>query len=472
MNSKILILDDDISVLNSFQLYLQESGHTLVLCQSAEEAISKFKQEPQNYICAFIDFQLKNEFGEQESIGHEVAKDLHEIDPSLYAVMMSGDNSKEALQSWLSVGIDKFIYKPLSSDQISSFVQYAKELHTERNPYHSQSIVNDHGLVGISQNIKSVSKLTKKFAPYDETVLIMGETGTGKELIAKALHEQSKRVNKPFIAINCAAISGNLFESELFGHVKGAFTGADSNKLGKFREAHGGTIFLDEIHHLTLNQQAKILRVIQEKAVVPVGDKIEYKVDFRLICASKPRLRELSLKNEFLIDLFFRISSLNIEVEPLRKRHDDIDVLVRYFQKLIEKKDGSYKRIAPSAMKLLQEYSWPGNVRELKKVITELYLTIDRSTIKPVDLPSYIKKNHSSVIVEDGMTMIDLDEKQREQKRLLINNVMPKVSNNKTKAAELLSMKRSTFIWHLHDLGLFERYDTKKNKKKPDLTMV
>ena len=237
---------------------------------------------------------LPNEFGEQEAFGHNIAKELKKLNPSLYIVMMSGDDSKTALNAWLSSGIEKFIYKPLKEDLIYAFTEHALALFQERNPQPENTIINHHGLVGVSDHMKQIVKLIRKFSPSNEAVLVSGETGTGKELVARAIHKQSKRSNRPFIALNCAAIAESLFESELFGHVKGAFTGAESNRPGKFREAEGGTLFLDEIHHLTLGQQAKILRVIQEKIITPVGGKQEYHVDFRLICASKPNLREQS----------------------------------------------------------------------------------------------------------------------------------------------------------------------------------
>lgn len=469
MKPKILVIDDHPSVLSSFQLYLEDTPATLVLCSSSDEAIQKFRTAPQNYACAFIDYLLANEFGEQEATGHKVAEKLKRLNPSLYVVMMSGDDSKEALHAWLSSGVEKFIYKPLKEELIDTFIDHSLDLYKERNPQPRSKLINHYGLVGVSENIKQVVRLSKKFAPTDETVLITGETGTGKELIAKAIHKESKRASKPFIALNCAAITESLFESELFGHVKGAFTGADSNKLGKFREASGGTIFLDEIHHLSLTQQAKILRVIQEKAVMPVGDGREHDVDFRLICASKPSLRQRSINNKFLLDLFFRISSLNIDVAPLRDRTNDIGSLINFFQQTIGDKLGTFKQLSPAALKRLKEYHWPGNVRELQKVMGELYFVVDHHTIRHSDLPKVILENTSTVDIESGMTMIDLEERQRQQKRLLIKSVMKDVENNKSQAAKILGMKRSTFIWLMQDLEIYNLFG---NKNQVDVKWI
>ena len=461
MRPKILVIDDDTSVLSAFQIYLEDVPVTLTLCSSGDKAIEKLRQAPDEYICAFVDYLFANEFGELEPLGHQIAKELKVLNPTLYVVMMSGNSSKEALNTWLSSGVEKFIYKPLKSELINAFIDHALAFHGERTLQSKNKIINYHGLVGVSQNFKRVVKLIKKFAPTDETVLISGETGTGKELIARAIHLESERANQPFIAINCAALTENLFESELFGHVKGAFTGAHSNSLGKFREAHRGTVFLDEIHHFSLKQQAKILRVIEEKAVMPVGDSREYDVDFRLICASKPDLRECAINNEFLIDLFFRISSLNIDVAPLRERTDDIEPLIRFFQKSMEKSLGLSKLLSPAALDCLKEYRWLGNIRELQKVMRELYLLIDSNTIDYSDIPKVILEGTSKLVYKEIKTMTEIEEKHRQEKRLLIQSVMKKAKNNKSEAARVLGMKRSTFIWLMQDLDIYDPLDRK-----------
>ena len=450
MHPKILIIDDDACVLESFQIYLKNTSAELVLTSSSEEAVTIFRQAPHLYACVFVDYVLVNEFGEQDAIGHKIAEKLKEIKPSLYVVMMSGDDSKEALHTWLSSGMEQFVYKPLKEELIQTFIEYALNRFQEQYPQVNNKLINHYGFVGISEHTHRIVRLIDKFAPLDETVLVSGETGTGKELVVQAIHKQSKRAGKSLIAINCAALTETLFESELFGHVKGAFTGADSNKLGKFREAAGGTLFLDEIHRLTIAQQAKILRVIQERVVTPVGGKQEYHVNFRLICAGKPNLRKYAIDNKFLIDLFFRISSLNIEILPLRERVEDITSLVRFFQKNIEDKFGICKHISSAALKKFHEYSWPGNVRELEKIIRELYFVVEQHTINDSDLPGVILEGEES----GDITMADLEERQRNQKRMLIKSTMDKTKNNKTQAAKLLGMKRSTFIWLMQDLDI------------------
>ena len=449
MNPNILIVDDDLCVLESFRMYFKSIPGELVLSSSPEEALSIFQRSPRRYACVFVDYVLVNEFGEREAVGHKIAEKIKEINPAVYVVMMSGDDSKEALHTWLASGMEQFIYKPLKEELIQAFIEHALNRFREQYLQVNNKLISHYGFVGVSEHIRRIVGLIKKFAPLDETVLVSGETGTGKELVVGAVHKQSKRMGKPFIAINCAALTETLFESELFGHVKGAFTGADSDKLGKFREANGGTLFLDEIHRLTMAQQAKILRVIQERVVAPVGGKREYRLDFRLICAGKPNLRKSAIDNKFLIDLFFRISSLNIEILPLRERIEDIAPLVRFFQKKMEEKFGVFKYFSPSALKKIHEYSWPGNVRELEKIIRELYFVVDQNTINDSDLPATMSESEAS----GEMSMADLEDRHRHQKRALIRSVMDKTKNNKTQAAKLLGMKRSTFVWLMQDLG-------------------
>ena len=461
MKPKILVIDDDSLVLNAFQMYLRKimSEKDLTLCLSFDEAIQEFRKNPQSYACAFIDYRLKNEFGEEERIGHKLAQKLKELNPRLYMVMMSGDDSKEALNHWLSSGIEKFLYKPLQEELIHAFIEQSLAIYEESHHHLQDKVVNYHGLIGVSENTRKVVNLTKKFAPTDESVLITGETGTGKEIIARAIHKDSKRSRGPFVALNCAAISEGLFESILFGHVKGAFTGAGSHQLGKFREADGGTLFLDEIHQLNEAHQAKLLRAVQEKSVMPVGGQKEINVDFRLVCASKPHLRESSMDNEFLPDLFFRISSLNIDVLPLRSRVDDILPLVSFFQQSMEEKFGTHKVISPTALKKLQIYSWPGNVRELQKIMGELYFVVDHSHIKPSDLPKSILESTPSFGMDGLTTMDDLKEQQVSQKVHLIKSTMKKVGNNKTMAAKILGMNRSTFVWTMKELGIYSLFE-------------
>ena len=457
MTPKILVLDDEPLVLGAFENYLSEFHHNLVLHTSPDKALEEFRKSPQDYACAFIDYIFINEMKEREALGHRIAEDLKNLNHNIYTIIMSGDESKEALEVWLSSTVDKFIYKPFKGEQVHTFAEYSLARHQESCSYLDDEVINYHGLVGASQNIKWVANMLKKVAPTDETLLITGETGTGKEIIAKAAHNTSKRSKGPFVAINCAAIAKDLIDSTLFGHTRGAFTGAVSDRLGKFREAHGGTLFLDEIHHLTKEQQAKLLRVIEERIVCPVGSEKEIKVDFRLICASKPELKEQSRQNEFLPDLFYRISSLDIHVTPLRERASDIPHLIKFFQKNINENTSikKIKTISSPAMRHLQKYHWYGNVRELKRVIESLYISVDHNHIESYDLPQSIFNPSKEIEINNSkMKMRDLEGEQRKQKINLIQSAIEQAKNNQTLAAKILGMKRTTLISTIEKLGI------------------
>ena len=241
---KILIVDDDPCVLDAFGLYFKNISGELVSASSPDEGLEIFRKEPRNYVCAFVDYRMPDEFGEEEAIGHKIAEKLKEINPYVYVIMMSGDDSKEALDTWLSSGIERFVYKPLKEELIHAFVEHALERFQEQDSQWGNKPINHYGFIGVSEHTRRIVRLIEKFATLDETVLVSGETGTGKELVVRALYRQSKRASKPFVAINCAALTETLFESELFGHVKGAFTGADSNKLGKVQGGGGRNPFL------------------------------------------------------------------------------------------------------------------------------------------------------------------------------------------------------------------------------------
>ena len=390
----ILVADDDPSVLSAFEtaLYGREDI-ALQLYSSSQEALSVLGKNPFLFALAFVDYYFKEE---GPPLGHELARQLKALNSYLCVCLISGDKSPEALEKWLRAGVDKFMYKPLDKNFITSMVNYAVDaFHTQfsvsfassSQKAHLREVQEKMGLIGISENIQHVAYQTLKFASTSESVLILGETGTGKEIVAKAIHNISFRRENPFIVVNCAAMTESLFESEFFGYTKGAFTGAQSNKKGKFELAHKGTLFLDEIHHLTLSQQAKILRAIQEKKVLPVGGSKEIPVDFRLVSASKPDLENRSEKKDFLIDLYYRISTLDIHITSLRTRPEDIKPLVHFFQSRNLHEHLSQKIFLPTTMDLLREYSWRGNVRELEKLVRKLSITVEGSSIHPEHLP-------------------------------------------------------------------------------------
>jgi transcriptional regulator with PAS, ATPase and Fis domain len=300
------------------------------------------------------------------------------------------------------------------------------------------------GIIGQSRIIRGVFTQIIKVAPTDSTVLILGESGTGKELVAAGIYEHSLRKEGPFIKINCVAIPENLLESELFGHEKGAFTGAISQKIGKFEMAHGGTIFLDEIGDMPLTTQAKLLRVLQEKEFERVGGTKTIKVDVRFIIATNKNLPEMVKKGQFRDDLYYRINVFSINLPPLRERREDIPYLVDYFLS----QDSKHARISPLALQIIAGYSWPGNIRELKNTIERAAVLTETGTIEPAHLPLHV----AGVITADSLheqsiESLTVDDRLDEVEKGLIIEALTRTGGVQVKAAELLGINQRS-LWH------------------------
>ena len=307
----------------------------------------------------------------------------------------------------------------------------------ERGNISSTDLKKTHGIIGESDAMKKIYTSIAKAASTPATVLITGESGTGKELVSRAIHYSSSSASNPFVPVNCAGIPEGLLESELFGHVKGAFTGANETRAGFFQTAEGGTIFLDEISDTSISMQAKVLRVLQEKEVCMVGSTRPRKVSVRIIAATNKYLLDLVEKGLFREDLYFRLNVITITLPPLRERGDDILLLIRYFADRFAREMGnSVPEFSDSALEVLKSYHWPGNVRELENVINRLVVMCDRDVIDVPDLPSLMR---FSAIREKGFTR-PLIEVEIEY----IKNVLASVEGNKTKAAEILKIDRKT----------------------------
>jgi len=307
-----------------------------------------------------------------------------------------------------------------------------------------------HGIVGSSEAIKSLIEVVKKVAETDSTVLITGESGTGKSLIAKAIHFLSHRKNSPFVTINCAAIPETLLEAELFGYEKGAFTGAHSSKKGKFELADGGTIFLDEIGDMPLPLQAKILRVLQDKEIEPLGSEKVVRVDVRIIAATNQDLIKLVQEGKFREDLYYRLSVIPIHVPPLRDRKDDIPVLVEHFLDLYNRKYQKNLRISPDAMEVLIEYDWPGNIRELENTVERMVVMNDR-TVKATDLPPHILAFRRRTL---GENYVSLPEKIRETEVERIIEALEKTGYVKSRAAKILGYTLRQLDYRIKKYGI------------------
>lgn len=370
MKHSILLIDDDVAYRRSTTSFLEDEGFFVRAVDSGDEGIALVRQQLFPFSLALVDYHMP------EMKGPETIQKLREQDSSLTVLALSGDDSVIAHNESLESGAFFFINKVIGDAKFLGILHRAcREIERRTKPvvisphHDNQKLIASIGMVGVSEAMAEIARLVLKFAPSPDSILIRGENGTGKERVAKAIHQHSTRKTKPFVAVNCAAIPESLIESELFGHEKGAFTGAIRPRIGHFEAAEGGTIFLDEIGEMPKHLQATLLRVLQEKVITPVGSTASRKVDFRLISATNAPLETLIAEKNFREDLFFRLNVLPITIKPLRDRPEDIPVLAQSFLNKANQESGEQKVLLASVAEELQKMKWPGNVRELEHCI-------------------------------------------------------------------------------------------------------
>ncbi len=387
MKPTILAIDNDPLVLKALTILFGDKELDIVTATSGPQGIALFKESPEKFPIVLLDYDMKANNGEG-MYGDEVAHVLKSILDTVRIVMVSGmEDAEDVVKNCLAAGAEKFICKGMDSSYLLSTVeamlleiQDTDTQETESERRHKVSRVLK--MVGHSRELAKLAELISRFSNFDEPVLIQGESGVGKECIARAVHENSLRKGKPFVAINCAAFGKDVLESELFGHERGSFTGAVSKKIGLFEQANSGTIFLDEIGDMPLDLQVKILRALQEKTIQPVGGTPK-KIDFRVVAATHCNLKLMAEQNRFRQDLYYRLKYLTVEVPPLRERPEDIEPLVRHFISQMESKTTQKKSISDGALRKLKSYCWPGNVRALEAVVKKpMYSQTKRSLPK------------------------------------------------------------------------------------------
>lgn len=468
---KILIVDDHEKVLDSYKEFLKEEKYLIEYFSSGGRAYQQFISSPSEYVIAFIDYNLLPD-DDLFSDGSELVRQLKKINEDLVIVIVSADTSEEAYKRWLEVDTDKVLYKPITKQKVLANIKSAFSKHIQENflrkKVDNKDYANLINMIGVSADFQRIAKSVLRYAEVDSDVLISGETGIGKELVAKAIHANSKRAKRgQFIAVNCSSFKGDstLMESELFGHEKGSFTGAINQKAGVFEAAHGGTVFLDEIHHLGKDAQAKLLRALQEKKIKRVGSTKEFGVDFRLVCAGKPKLKELCRGNDpdFLPDLYFRISTLDLEISPLRERTEDIEPLLMHFKEMAENKFKIKKDFSSSTIRALKGHSWPGNVRELENLVERLYVEVEDRIIRKKHLPNDILESNSMSDAIINLDLETLEHLQREQVKRLILTALKNKGHNIKQAAIDLKVKRTTLNSRMKSLGIFDYAPEERN---------
>ena len=365
--SRILVIDDDPNILKVIRIRLEAEGYRVSTAAKAEDAITRARKG--TFHLALVDLKLP----EKDGIG--VMKELHEIDPDLPVIILTAYGTIKSAVTAMSKGASTYLTKPFDNQELLLQIRNCLEKSRLSNELKAlRRMVRERygfeNIIGKSKRMKEVLEQVTQAAGTDSNVYIEGDSGTGKELIAKTLHLASSRKNRPFVAINCAAIPENLLESELFGYEKGAFTGATANKKGLFAHAHKGTFFLDEISEMPLTMQSKLLRVLQEREFYPLGGGKTVRVDIRLISSSNKNLKSEAEKGNFRQDLFYRLHVIHIKLPTLQERREDIPMLAMHFLKRFSKQGGKrIKGLSPSALQKLMLHSWPGNVRELENTI-------------------------------------------------------------------------------------------------------
>ncbi len=436
----LLVIDDDREMTEMLRDALSRDYDVDTLSDSKEaESVLKAKQ----YDIVLTDLKM----GEVD--GFSILKMVKEISPETEVIIMTAFGTLETAIQAIKEGAFDYITKPFKISGLRHTLQKAIERkQLEKENLLLKKILQEryqfYNIIGKSSKMQRIFDLIEKISKVDSNVLIEGESGTGKELVAKAIHFNSPRKKGPFVTINCAAIPDNLLESELFGYVKGAFTGATQSKKGLFLEADGGTIFLDEIGDMSLNLQSKLLRVLEEKQIRPLGSTQLIPINVRIIAATNQNLKKAVEEKKFREDLYYRLNVINVSLPPLRERKEDIPLLVEHFIKKYADRYGKrIKRLDPRLMSCLEEYSWPGNVRELENAIERaVALTDDEEVIKEIDIP--MENCHLPVSSSEPILVIDRIITLEELERVYIKKVLELTGGNKGKAAELLGISKRT----------------------------
>jgi two-component system nitrogen regulation response regulator NtrX len=447
MAESILIVDDEPGVLNSVSKILEDEGYQVTVAKSGPEALKLIATDQPALV--LLDIWMP------EMDGLETLKRVREQAPRVQVMMMSGHGSIETAVKAVKLGAYDYIEKPLSLENMTLRVRHALDQRRleEENLNLRTKVERRFELVGTSPVMQRLRTLIATAGPTSGRVLISGDNGTGKELVARAIHMQSSRRDKPFVAVNCAAIPETLIESELLGHERGSFTGATAQKRGQFELADGGTLFLDEIGDMSLSTQAKVLRVLQEQQFTRVGGSKLIKVDVRVIAASNKNLAKEIEKGTFREDLFYRLNVLPIEVPPLRERKEDIPLLVEHFLRSHAEEQGlKVKDIDHDALEVLQQYEWPGNIRELRNLIERLMIMVTGSTIEATHVAVFLQSKPGmqatapSAAALAGRSYDSLREARNAFEREYISRKLREHNWNVSKTAEDLKIERS----HLH----------------------
>ena len=437
MPYRILVIDDETGIREAIRMTLEYEGYKIDEARSGQEGLDKAARIPYDAILLDIKMPILD--------GIEVLENLREQRIMTPVVMVSGHGDVHTAVECTKRGAFDFLEKPLNRDKLLLTVRNAVRQRSleEENTELKGKAEKEYQLVGQSGLMAELKSQVERAAPTRATVLITGESGTGKELVAREIHRRSSRANQPFIQVNCAAIPNELIESELFGHKKGSFTGAVRDQMGKFVAADGGTIFLDEIGDMSTGAQAKVLRVLQEGEVEPIGAAAVVKVDVRVIAATNKNLEEEIRGGRFREDLYYRLNVIPVRTPPLRERRDDIPILAQHFARLFSEEHNYHpKKFTPAALKALGDAPWRGNVRELRNMIERLVIMVPAESIDVTDLPAEFFRTPSDII-STAMRLSTLQEFKDEAEKAFIVAKLREHGWNVSKTAEAIDTPRS-----------------------------
>ncbi|ACN99180.1 sigma-54 dependent transcriptional regulator/response regulator [Sulfurihydrogenibium azorense Az-Fu1] len=434
---KVLLIDDEESILKIIKTVLTKEGYEVDTAKSKSEALTKLTTNIYNLILS--DYLL------EDGTGIEILEDFRKKDSITPFIIITAYGSINGAVEAVKKGANHYIPKPIDTDNLIKLIQFYKE--KQSNPFEVEEF---EGIIGKSKKMKELFNEIEIVSKSESYILIEGESGTGKELVAKAIHKRSRRANNPFVPINCSAIPSELFENELFGHEKGAYTGAASREIGKIELAGEGTLFLDEIGEMPLFMQAKLLRVLQEKEFYRVGGTSLIKMRCRVISATNRNLEQMVENKEFREDLFYRINVIHLKIPPLRERKEDIPLLVkRFIEKFSKINNKNIYDIDNEALEILMEYDWPGNVRQLENIIERTVVLCQGEIITSQHLPQRIKEKPlvSKINLEKSLNLYEIEKN-------IILKVLQEENFNQTKAAQRLGISRKQLRTKMKNFGL------------------
>ena len=437
---KLLIVEDDQSVRNTMVMCLELEGYAVEAVSSTREAIDRLRE--QAYPIVISDIYL------DERTGIDVLRTARQQNPECAVILMTGRGSMETVMAATEGGAFEYLAKPFEMAHMIDTIKRAEKTLNAVDEHDEAASIDDlpdTEMIGSSPRMIEIYKTLSRVAPTEATVLIEGETGTGKELIARMIHRNSKRAQQTFVPVDCGAIAPSLLESELFGTLKGAYTGADRDRMGVFEAAHNGTVFLDEIGDIDLGFQLKLLRFLQEREIRPLGSARAKKVDVRVIAATNKDVQKMVDEGKFREDLWYRLNVVRLVVPPLCERPTDIPLLVSYFLKRYNERYKLDTRLIDTGLKVMQEYSWPGNIRQLQHMMERLTILapagrIDADAVRAA-IDQMDSRDHSSE------TLADTETEQ-------IRRVLAATNGNKSRAAKILGIERKTLYRKLERMGL------------------